>query len=78
MTDRSTSQDSIKLLRKDAILKSLKDVQTDMMEEIGIYLAQKMSPEKRDELIEAIQKIGNREEKSVSPSPSVSEGEVSP
>ena len=35
MTDRSTSQDSIKLLRKDAILKSLKDVQTDMMEEIG-------------------------------------------
>ena len=44
----------------------------------GIYLAQKMSPEKRDELIEAIQKIGDGEEKSVSPSPSVSEGEVSP
>ena len=44
----------------------------------GIYLAQKMSPEKRDELVEAIQKIGDREEKSTSPSPTVSEGEVSP
>ena len=137
MTDRSTSQDSIKLLKRDAILKSLQDVPTELMEEIGtfynlksiidmrcqnksviawdgkkmyfltfsggssmgntffdtfikeeeitkifpsagIYLAQKMSPEKRDELIEAIQKIGDREEKSESPSPSVSEGEVSP
>lgn len=44
----------------------------------GIYLAQKMSPEKREELVEAIQKIGDSEEKSTSPSPTVSEGEVSP
>ena len=44
----------------------------------GIYLAQKMSPEKREELVEAIQKIGDSEEKSASPSPTVSEGEVSP
>ena len=37
LTDRSTSQDSIKLLKRDAILNSLKDVPTEMMEEIGIY-----------------------------------------
>ena len=37
MTDRSTSQDSIKLLKRDAILKSLQDVPTELMEEIGTF-----------------------------------------
>ena len=45
----------------------------------GIFLAQKMTPEKRVEFVEAIENIGDREGKSVSPSPSnVSEGEGSP
>ena len=35
MTDRSTSQDSIKLLKRDAILNSLKDVPIELTEEIG-------------------------------------------
>lgn len=34
-TDRSTSQESIKLLRRDAVLNSLKDVPAELMEEIG-------------------------------------------
>ena len=45
---------------------------------LGIYLAQKMTPEKRAEFMEAVDNIGDREEKSVSPSPSnASEGEAS-
>ena len=45
----------------------------------GIYLAQKMSQEKRAEFIAAVENIGDRDEKSVSPSPSnTSEGETSP
>merc|ERR1719445_2164456 len=76
MTERSTSQDSIKLLKRDAILSSLKSISPELMEDIGMFLAQKMTPEKRGEFIEAIENIGDREEKSVSPSPST-EGEVS-
>ena len=39
-TDRSTSQESIKLLRRDAVLNSLKDVPAELMEEIGNTLIQ--------------------------------------
>jgi len=77
--ERSTSQDSIKLIKRDAILNSLKNISPELMEDIGIYLAQKMTPEKRGEFMEAVENIGDREEKSVSPSPSnASEGEGSP
>merc|ERR1719245_1764589 len=76
--ERSTSQDSIKLIKRDAIINSLKNISPEMIEDIGIYLAQKMTPEKRAEFMEAVDNIGDREEKSVSPSPSnASEGEAS-
>ena len=35
LTDRSTSQDSIKLLRRDAVLNSLKCVEPELMQDIG-------------------------------------------
>lgn len=94
--ERSTSQDSIKLIKKDSIINSLKNISPELIEDIGkfatfsrssvhkmfssgIYLAQKMSPEKRAEFIDAVENIGDRDEKSVSPSPSnTSEGETSP
>lgn len=57
----------------------MKNISPELMEDIGIYLAQKMTPEKRGEFVEAVENIGDREEKSVSPSPSnASEGEGSP
>ena len=34
-SERSTSQESIKLLKRDAIINSLKDVPAELMEEIG-------------------------------------------
>ena len=52
---------------------------SDFLHLSGIYLAQKMSPDKRAEFVEAVENIGDRDEKSVSPSPSnTSEGENSP
>ena len=45
----------------------------------AIHLAQKMSPEKRADLLEAMGNLVDRDDKSVSPSPSNgSEGEGSP
>ena len=35
--ERSTSQDSIKLLKRDAILNSLKNISPELMEDIGIF-----------------------------------------
>ena len=34
--ERSTSQDSIKLIKRDAILSSLKNVSPELMEDIGV------------------------------------------
>lgn len=77
--ERSTSQDSIKLIKRDALLNSLKNISPELMEDIAIHLAQKMSPEKRADLLEAMSNLVDREDKSVSPSPSNgSEGEGSP
>ena len=95
--EKSTSQDSIKLIKRDALLHSLKNVAPELMEDIGkkfkhtnffifknilfaaIHLAQKMSPEKRADLLEAMGNLVDRDDKSVSPSPSNgSEGEGSP
>ena len=94
--ERSTSQDSIKLIKRDSLLNSLKNISPELMEDIGMYnfrifhiycfyllpaihLAQKMSPEKRADLHDAIGNLVDREDKSVSPSPSNgSEGEGSP
>ena len=43
----------------------------------GIYLAQRMSAEKRSEYLEAVENLGTCGEKSVSPSPSnASEGDT--
>jgi len=77
--ERSTSQDSIKLIKRDSLLNSLKNISPELMEDIAIHLAQKMSPEKRADLHDAIGNLVDREDKSVSPSPSNgSEGEGSP
>lgn len=77
--EKSTSQDSIKLIKRDALLHSLKNVTPELMEDIAIHLAQKMTPEKRSDLLDAISNLVDREDKSVSPSPSNgSEGEGSP
>jgi len=77
--EKSTSQESIKLIKRDALLHSLKNVTPELMEDIAIHLAQKMTPEKRSDLLDAISNLVDREDKSVSPSPSNgSEGEGSP
>jgi len=76
---KSTSQDSIKLIKRDALLHNLKNIAPELMEDIAIHLAQKMSPEKRADLLEAMGNLVDRDDKSVSPSPSNgSEGEGSP
>jgi len=76
--ERSTSQDSIRLIKRDALLNSLKNISPELMDDIGFHLAQKMSPEKRADFLAAVGNLGDRDEKSVSPSPSNgSEGEVS-
>merc|ERR1712080_50928 len=72
-----------KLLRKETMLDSLKNVTLEHAEEIMMFMAQKMSPAKRSEITEAINCLGEVErDKSPSgcpssPSPSL-EGESSP
>jgi len=75
--EKSTSQESIKLIKKESILRSLKNIPAELLEDVGIYLAQRMSPEKRSEYLEAVERLGTCGEKSVSPSPSnASEGDT--
>jgi len=77
--EKSTSQDSIRLIKRDALLHSLKNIAPELIEDIAIHLAQKMSPEKRADFMGAVGNLGDRDDKSVSPSPSnSSEGEGSP
>jgi len=77
--EKCTSQDSIRLIKRDSLLQSLKNISPFLLEDIAIHLAQKMSPEKRAEFLEAVGNIDDRDDKSVSPSPSNgSEGESSP
>jgi len=82
-TARCTVQEAIKLLKKETMLDSLKNVTPEHAEEIMMFMAQKMSPAKRSEITEAINGLGEVErDKSPSgspssPSPSL-EGESSP
>jgi len=77
---RCTVQDSIKLIRKEAMMHSVKDIGPELAGDLIMYLAEKLSPEKRDEMTKAIGDLGEVERdksESVSPSPT-SEGETSP
>jgi len=77
---RCTVQDSIRLIRKEAMLHSVKDIGPELAGDLIMYLAEKLSPEKRDEMTKAIGDLGEvlrDKSESVSPSPT-SEGETSP
>lgn len=65
---KSVTQDNIKILKKDALLTGLKNITTDLAQEIGIHLVQRMSATKRAEFIESITNLANTDEdnKSVS------------
>ena len=84
------------MIKKEAILKSMKNIPAELLEDVGengsfqyypkkstkclfqgIYLAQRMSADKRSEYLEAVENLGTCGEKSVSPSPSnASEGDT--
>lgn len=59
---KSVTQDNIKLLRRDALIASVRNVSTDLSHDLGIHLVQKMSPTKRAEFIEAINNLGSDED----------------
>jgi hypothetical protein len=77
---RCTVQDSIKLIRKEAMMHSVKDIGPELAGDLIMYLAEKLSPEKRDEMTKAIGDLGEvLRDKSESASPlPTSEGETSP
>ena len=55
---RCTVQDSIKLIRKEAMMHSVKDIGPELAGDLIMYLAEKLSPEKRDEMTKAIGDLG--------------------
>jgi len=77
---RCTVQDSIKLIKKEAVLNSMKNVTIELAEDIIMFMAEQLSPDKRTEIIEAISDLGEVDRgknQSACPSPA-SEGEGSP
>merc|ERR1711971_1038079 len=58
---RCTVQDSIKLIRKETMMHSVKDIGPELAGDLIMYLAEKLSPEKRDEMTKAIGDLGEVE-----------------
>ena len=55
---KCTVQDSLKLIKKEAMLHSVKDLGPELAGDLIMYLAEKLSPEKRDEMTKAIGDLG--------------------
>merc|ERR1711935_579554 len=51
MKESGAVQDNIRVIKREAMLHSVKNMPVDLAEDIGIHLAQQMSPEKRAEFI---------------------------
>jgi len=68
MKDGGSVQDNIRVIRREAMLHSVKNMPADMAEDIGIHLVQKMSPEKRAEFLAKLTNMGDREEEELTES----------
>ena len=55
---RSTVQDSIKLIKKESMVREMKDVSPELAEDLILFLAEKLSPEKRAEVTTALTELG--------------------
>jgi hypothetical protein len=55
---RCTVQDSIKLIRKETLLTGMKEVTSELAEDLIMYLAEKLSLSKRAELVGNITELG--------------------
>ena len=75
----SSVQDNIRLIRREAMLHSVKNMPADLAEDLGMNLAQKMSPQKRAEFIAKLTNMKEEEalesDRSKSSSPEAPEEE---
>ena len=55
---RCTVQDSIKLIKKEALLNNMKDVSSELAEDVIMFMAEKLSPAKRAEITKAVAELG--------------------
>jgi len=55
---RSVSQDNLKMLKREVLLATVKNLSPDLAQELGIRLVERMTPEKRAEFIENISNLG--------------------